>query len=289
MEVKGYIDVPRQIAGVDIAHPLLVVSRLSFQILIGMEVLRPYSAEMLLGESVPFQLNTRICDICIERRTDLDRNFWSAPSTVCTTVPISIQPRTATIVQVRVPRSLQKAATVVVDPLGSAIIKFGCATLPAVCAPIDGICRVAVMNPSNKPIQIGADTSIAAINSVEQTLNNTQIAATAPRLSYQGKLRKVLFELTVDTLDDSVPHKQKLVLLISNYLDIFAENDSDVGSTNLTIHEIDTSEVRPFRQPVHQLPYGEMRAAVESEIIKLVNAEIARPSKSPWASPVDMV
>ena len=132
-----------------------------------MDVLRPNSAAMLLGESVPFQLNTRICDICLERRTDLDRNFWRAPSTACTTVPIWIQPQIAPVVQVRVHRLLQNAATVVVDPLGSAVIKFECATLPAVCAPIDGICRVAVVNPSDKPIQLGADTLIAAINSVE--------------------------------------------------------------------------------------------------------------------------
>ena len=135
--MKGYIDVPLQIADVEIAHLLLVVSGHAFQILIGMDVLRPHSTAILLGESVPFQLNTRIYDICLERRTDLDRNFWSAPSTACTKVLISIQLRTATVVQVRVHRLLQKAATVVVDPLGSAVIKFGCATLPAVCAPID--------------------------------------------------------------------------------------------------------------------------------------------------------
>ena len=168
---------------------------------------------------------------------------------------MSIKPQTATIVQVPVPRSLQKAATVVVDPLSSAVNKFECATLAAVCAPIDGICRVAVVNPFDKPIQLGADTPIAAINSVEQTTNGNKIIATAPRLSYKAKLRKVLTELKVDSLDDSVPHKQQLVSLISNYLDIFAENDFDVDSTNLTVHEIDTSEVYPLRQHVRRLPY----------------------------------
>ena len=122
-------------------------------------------------------------------------------------------------------------------------------------APIDGICRVAVVNLSAKLIQLGGDTLIATINSVEQTSNGSQIAATTSRLSYQEKLRKVLTELKVDSLDDSVPHKQQLVSLISNYLDIFAENDFDVDSTNLTVHEIDTSEVYPLRQHVRRLPY----------------------------------
>ena len=144
-----------------------------------MDVIRPHSAAMLLGESVLLQLNTRICEICYKRRSDLNRNFWSASSTACTTIPILIQPRTADLVLIRVSRSLQTAATVVVDPLRTAVIKFGCATLPAVCVAIDGISLVAVVNPSNKPIQLGVDTLIAEINLVEHTLNVTQIAANA--------------------------------------------------------------------------------------------------------------
>ena len=50
---------------------------------------------------------------------------------------------------------------------------------------------------------------------------------------------------------------------MAKYLDIFAEYDSDVGTTNLTFHEIDTGDMRPLRQPVRRVPYGEMRAAIE--------------------------
>ena len=46
---------------------------------------------------------------------------------------------------------------------------------------------------------------------------------------------------------------------------------------------------RPLRQPARRVPYGEQSAAIESEIQKLVEADIARPSTSPWASPVVMV
>ena len=73
------------------------------------------------------------------------------------------------------------------------------------------------------------------------------------------------------------------------YLDIIAECDSDVNTPNLTFHEIDTCDVRPLRQPVRRLPYGDIRAAVESEIDKLVSADIARASTSLSAYPVAMV
>ena len=77
--------------------------------------------------------------------------------------------------------------------------------------------------------------------------------------------------------------------MIAKYLDVFAESDSDVGTTNLTFYEIDTGDLRPLRQPVRRLPDGEMGTAVESEIEKLVGADIARPSASPWASPVVII
>ena len=62
-----------------------------------------------------------------------------------------------------------------------------------------------------------------------------------------------------------------------------------MGTTSLAFHEIDTPDTRLLRQPVRRLPYGEVREAVAKEIDKLTNAGIARPSTSPWASPVVMV
>ena len=98
----------------------------------------------------------------------------------------------------------------------------------------------------------------------------------------------MLHELKIDSFPDTAPHKQQLFLQVVKYLDIFAECDSDVGTTNLTFHEIETVDVRPLRQPVRHLPYGEMRAAVEFEVDKLVAADIARASTSQWASLVVM-
>ena len=130
---------------------------------------------------------------------------------------------------------------------------------------------------------------VASVNTVRPASKSSQATATAPRLPHESKLQKVLHELKIDSLSDTAPHKQQLLSLVAKNLDIFAECDSDVGTTNLTFHEIDTGDVRPLRQPVCHLPYGEIRAAVESKIDKLVSAYIARASTSPWASPVVMI
>ena len=62
--------------------------------------------------------------------------------------------------------------------------------------------------------------------------------------------------LHVDALPDSTFHKRPLISLVCKYIDVFAESDLDVGTTNLTFHEIDTADTRPLRQSVRRLPYG---------------------------------
>lgn len=52
-EIKGYIDVRLQLAAVKIAHPLLVVTDLSFPILLGTDILPAHLATMSLKDAVP--------------------------------------------------------------------------------------------------------------------------------------------------------------------------------------------------------------------------------------------
>ena len=77
--------------------------------------------------------------------------------------------------------------------------------------------------------------------------------------------------------------------MIDEFIDLIAECDSDFRSTNVVFHEIDSGASRPLRQPARRIPYGEQRNAIESEIEKLLENGVARPSTSPWASPVVMV
>ena len=118
--------------------------------------------------------------------------------------------------------------------------------------------------------------------------NAPSTAPVAPQLTRINKLRKVLHELNIDFLPDSTPHKSPLISRECKYIDVFAENDADV-TTSQTVHEIDTADTRSLRQNVRCLPYGELREAVANEIEKLTNAGIARPSTLPWALPVVMV
>ena len=154
---------------------------------------------------------------------------------------------------------------------------------------LDDLFTIAIANPSNQRIYIRSNVAITTVFPVEFLENGLSTKATYPRISRNEKLREVLRELKIDYLPNSPPHKRPLISLVIKYLDVFAEDEADVGTPSLTFNEIDTADVHPLRQLVRRLPYGEVRDAVVSEIQKLTNAVIARASTSPWASPVVIV
>ena len=124
---------------------------------------------------------------------------------------------------------------------------------------------------------------------VEFSENGFSTAATYPRISRIKKLQKVLRELQIDDLSNSTPHKQPLISFVIKYLDIFAKDEADVGTTSLALDKIDTADVRFLRQPVCPMQYGEVREAVVFEIAKLTTIGIACATTSPWASLVIIV
>ena len=100
------------------------------------------------------------------------------------------------------PRAVQDASTVVIEPLNSTVVNLGCAALPAVCAPIADVCRVALVNNFDKPIEIHAGFPVASVIPLRPVSKSSQAAATAPRLFHESKLRKVYHELKIDALSD---------------------------------------------------------------------------------------
>ena len=142
---------------------------------------------------------------------------------------------------------------------------------------------------SDKSVYLRAGTPIAAISPVMPLATASSNSAALRHLPRNEKFRKVFNDLNFDTIKLDAPTKLKLREMIDEFIDVFAECDSDVGLTNVVFHEIDTGVSRPLRQFARRIPYGEQRDAVESEIEKLLENGVARPSTSPWASPVVMV
>ena len=255
-----------------------------------MDVLRAPAASVSLDEPSSLRLQARFCEMCLEQRFTSKPADTASQLVAYTVAPSFIKPMSAKLVTVRIPSSILSALEFVADPLLSLMLNDGSVVLPFVCAITSSTCRVVVANPSRSAAELWANLPIASIHAVCLDSPSTVAASYSTlSLSLEEKLRKVMHELKLEKIPHYAPYKAALLSLVTKFIDGFSESDSDVGTTDLVFHEIDTDECRPLRQPARRIPFGEMRSAVDNEIDKLVNSIIARHSTSPWASPIVMV
>ena len=66
--IRGFIDVPAQIAGAEVSHPLLLVTDLPFSLLIKINVLRLNVAKLAFEGVSPLQFGVRVCSIFFDHR-----------------------------------------------------------------------------------------------------------------------------------------------------------------------------------------------------------------------------
>ena len=90
--VNGYVVVPLEVAGTEIAHPLLVVRNLSCPLRIGTDILRPHEASVSVMCGDSDCLGVRVCDVCRECWPDPRRGerivcAGVSSAAVCASVP----------------------------------------------------------------------------------------------------------------------------------------------------------------------------------------------------------
>ena len=73
--------------------------------------------------------------------------------------------------------------------------------------------------------------------------------------------------------------------LLEDNNDIFAVELHELGRVNRVQHIIDTGNERPIKQRPYRASIPDQQF-ISEEIYKMVNAGIAQPSASPWASPI---
>lgn len=96
-----------------------------------------------------------------------------------------------------------------------------------------------------------------------------------------------------EQLDPQIGHltpqqQQQLKEFILSYSSVFALDPSELGTTEVITHTIDTGNHRPIRQPVRRTPFA-LRAKIDEMVKEMLSQGVIVPSKSPWASPIVLV
>ena len=90
-----------------------------------------------------------------------------------------------------------------------------------------------------------------------------------------------------------IPHltpleRDLLTQLITLFSDIFALDGSELGTTTLVRHVIDTGDQTPIWQAVRRMPFA-LRQDVDRMVGEMLAQEVIRPSCSPCVSPIVLV
>ena len=88
------------------------------------------------------------------------------------------------------------------------------------------------------------------------SLEENRTANLDPIKKHKEKLQKVLMELKITEAHASEETKRKLIAVIDENLDAFAENDDDLGKTDLVEHRIITDGSPAIRLKARQIPYA---------------------------------
>lgn len=100
------------------------------------------------------------------------------------------------------------------------------------------------------------------------------------------KLRNILPTIRQDHLN--AEEKGEIMKLIRDYADIFYDPNETLGTTNLTEHEIKTTDEVPVYSKSYRYPEI-YRTEVKEQIHKMIKDDIIQPSNSPYNSPLWIV
>ena len=99
-------------------------------------------------------------------------------------------------------------------------------------------------------------------------------------------LQPINFDLSEVKLDLS--EEQKLDSLLKSYRDVFAAKLSELGSTSIVQHYIDTGDSPPIRQRPYRVSQ-DVKQEIDRQVTEMLGRDVIQPSISPYASHVVLV
>ena len=103
-----------------------------------------------------------------------------------------------------------------------------------------------------------------------------------------GRAEKAIAALNIELVGLQSAEIDQLRSLVTEFADLFALNNSELGRTYIAVHEINTGDSPPLRQPPRRIPFA-LRSKVNSLVEDMLHQRVITPSSSPWASLVVLV
>jgi hypothetical protein len=79
--------------------------------------------------------------------------------------------------------------------------------------------------------------------------------------------------------------REEIAAVLEKYKNQFSTCGSDIGRNRDVLHEINTGDSRPIRNPPRRMNLQKQKIE-EEEVAKMLDKGVIEPSRSPWASPI---
>ena len=213
---------------------------------------------------------------------------------------VIIPPLTEVVVPV-IATKMKDCKGVLLQPSKKLSTKFGLGGAKCVVNIENGKTVYRLINPSEAMVTLKAKQIVATISEVDSESisevgkdsvhvdpNNTEEVnqVCLDNTNYVQIAKDLGIELDNADLSDS--QKLQLMELIGKNRSVFAKDITELGTTDIIHHTIETGDARPVSQNYYR-HNPLVKEEIEKQTKEMLQSDIIEPSTSPWTSPVVMV
>ncbi|KXJ07775.1 Retrovirus-related Pol polyprotein from transposon 17.6 [Exaiptasia diaphana] len=268
-------------ASIKIGHPpvrILVVDKLNFPAILGLDVCRRYDNMAVDWKQQLLHLGGH--------QVSLENRFLGSPrqpTEVCLVSDTVIPPRSQCFVNAASKDFGALPQDTLFTPYQEKMARQDVLLGSGVVVRDSGNrIPVLVMNNSESPAKLYGGTSIGQLCTVLVEEKDENTWAPKPPLG-RGPVNVDLHDSCL-----SLQEREKVQGLLSDFRDVFANNEFEVGHTDKVQFKINTGEQPPVAVKLRRTPFS-LRNEVESQIRAMEERGVIRKSTSPWSSPILLV
>ena len=295
-KVIGKVVLPIVIEEQNFSHPFYILDNMNHEVILGVDFLQEHKAMISFeANRLVFQDSTYVPLVCKE----------TARTTVRAVCNVSLPARTQTLLPVQCGNT--SAPYGIIEPVPSLYSDEQLLGAKCVVQSIQGKTMYQVINPTDVDLEIRRNQVVGFWESLSSDTEIENFEVDGNETCGPAQTQNVLSPNSVPTADSVAPsdilselginindadltsdQQHKLVQFLVQNTDVFAKDSTDLGTTDLHFHRIDTGDAKPVHQRFYRTSPAH-KAEIERQIHDMLKADIIEPSTSPWASPVVLV
>ena len=270
MSIIGDLDIPITTQGINITQNMKVVNTKTYQnVILGRDFLAKFS---------PVEFDFMHNGIKLGDKWYSSVRFHSKER-VRLQSKVSLAPRSECVINVQCKKSVS-LITADYEPIKINGSHGAYATRCRVVPNIDGVFQITVLNVNPDQVVLNSQKYIGNLHAPINTDTLPHLAPNVDNLDFESGI--------VHGEGLPLEEKQRLISLITKFLDVFASNPKKPSLVKTMEHRIITGDAQPVHEKPRRIPQA-WNNEVNDQIQEMLENDIIRPSSSPWNAPIILV